>query len=88
MQPTSVQLPRGVRWTSNARLGELPLVAIATGPDGDIATGVLAIGGFARGGLAIGGVALGLLSPHAFGPLAPTESVPEWLRRLVPWIRH
>jgi hypothetical protein len=146
----STQQMRGVRWTSRIRLGELPLVAVATGPDperremrghakaiiaiGDIATGIVAFGGVARGGLAIGGLALGLISlgglsigalglgglafgcfavggaaiggvamgglavgyyavggvalgPHAFGPLGRTDAMPEWLARLVSWIR-
>lgn len=72
-----LQPVRGVRWSSDIRLGGLPLVSIATGPDperrevrghargiiaiGDIATGVVAVGGMARGGIAIGGVALGMI---------------------------
>jgi hypothetical protein len=72
------QGPRGYRYRSGAALGDLPLIAIATGPDlergegrghargvvaiGDIATGVLAIGGVARGLIALGGVALGGLT--------------------------
>jgi hypothetical protein len=68
----------GVRWVSQARLGELPLLSVAIGPDplrgemrghargvlavGDLATGWLAVGGIARGAIAIGGVAVGLLS--------------------------
>jgi hypothetical protein len=66
---------RCVRWRSAATFMDVPLVAVATGPDlergemrghargivalGDIATGVLALGGIARGLVAFGGVALG-----------------------------
>ena len=73
-----MQQMRGVSWASSIRLGNLPLVAIATGPDleqgemrghataftaiGDVATGVVAMGGLARDGLAIGGLAVGLIS--------------------------
>jgi hypothetical protein len=32
----------------------------------------------------VGGAALG---PHAFGPLARMEAMPEWLGRLIPWNR-
>jgi hypothetical protein len=42
------------------------------------------MGGLAVGYYAVGGVALG---PHAFGPIGRTEAMPEWLGRLVPWIR-
>lgn len=74
---------RGVRYESAARIGNLPLLALASGPDpergeirghakgivaiGDVATGVVAIGGLARGFIALGGLALGLVS---FGGLA------------------
>jgi hypothetical protein len=66
---------QGFRWTTVAKIGSLPLVSIAVGPDpalghmrghargvfafGDIATGGMAIGGVARGLIAIGGVAIG-----------------------------
>jgi hypothetical protein len=69
---------RGVRYRSAAGLGDIPLIAIAAGPDpekgelrghakgiialGDMATGVIALGGLARGLLAFGGVALGGIS--------------------------
>lgn len=69
------RVPRGVRYRSAAGLGELPFLAIATGPDpekgelrghargviaiGDVATGVVALGGLARGLLAFGGLAVG-----------------------------
>lgn len=69
---------KGVRYRSGIGLGDIPLLAIATGPDpergefrghargivaiGDMATGVLAIGGLARGFVAVGGLALGLVS--------------------------
>ena len=74
---------RPVRYQSSARIGNLPLVSFASGPDpmrgeirghakgviaiGDMATGVLAIGGLARGLVAIGGLALGVFS---FGGMA------------------
>ena len=64
-----------VRYRSAAGLGDIPFLAIATGPDpekgelrghakgiiaiGDIATGVVALGGLARGLLAVGGLAVG-----------------------------
>lgn len=67
--------PRGVRYRSAVGLGDIPFVAIATGPDpekgelrghakgiiaiGDVATGVVALGGLARGMLAFGGLAVG-----------------------------
>lgn len=66
---------RGVRYRSSIALGDLPLLAIATGPDpetgalrghakgiiamGDVATGVIALGGLARGVVAFGGLAIG-----------------------------
>jgi hypothetical protein len=66
---------RGVRYRSALTLGDIPLVAVATGPDpekgefrghakgifafGDLATGVFAFGGLARGLFAFGGLALG-----------------------------
>lgn len=66
---------QGFRWNSTAKIGSLPLVSIAVGPDpalghmrgyargvfafGNIASGVMAIGGLARGIIAIGGVAIG-----------------------------
>lgn len=69
---------KGVRYRSAIGLGDIPLLAIATGPDpergefrghargivaiGDMATGVVAIGGLARGFVALGGLALGLVS--------------------------
>jgi hypothetical protein len=68
----------GTRYRSAAALGDLPLVAIAVGPDfehgerrghargviaiGDVATGVVAVGGVARGVVALGGLAVGLVS--------------------------
>jgi len=74
---------RGVRYQSAARIGNLPLIAIATGPDpqrgelrghargviaiGDLATGVLALGGLARGFVAVGGLALGVVSLGGLG---------------------
>ncbi|HET7292979.1 MAG TPA: hypothetical protein VFM88_11175 [Vicinamibacteria bacterium] len=70
--------PRGIRYRSSLGLGDIPLLAIAAGPDaergelrghakgiialGDIATGVVALGGVARGLVAIGGLALGGVS--------------------------
>jgi len=69
---------RGVRYRSALGIGDIPLLAIATGPDpdkgefrghargiialGDMATGVVAVGGLARGFLALGGLALGLIT--------------------------
>jgi hypothetical protein len=69
---------RGVRYRSALGIGDLPLVAIATGPDlekgelrghargviaiGDMATGFLAIGGLARGVITLGGLSVGLVS--------------------------
>lgn len=69
---------KGVRYRSAIGLGDIPLLAIATGPDpehgefrghargiiaiGDMATGVVAVGGLARGFVALGGLALGLVS--------------------------
>jgi hypothetical protein len=70
--------PGRVRYRSAVGIGDIPLVAIALGPDpergerrghargivaiGDIATGVVAVGGLATGGIAIGGLSLGLAS--------------------------
>jgi hypothetical protein len=70
--------PGRVRYRSAAGIGDIPLVAVALGPDpdkgerrghargivavGDVATGLVAIGGVATGGLAIGGLSLGLAS--------------------------
>src|SRR5262245_35995871 len=67
--------PRGIRYRSAAALGDIPLLAIAVGPDfeqgelrghakgiialGDIASGFVALGGLARGVLAFGGLAVG-----------------------------
>lgn len=69
---------RGVRCRSALALGDIPFVAIATGPDpekgemrghargiiaiGDLATGVVAIGGLARGVFALGGLAVGAIT--------------------------
>jgi hypothetical protein len=66
---------RCVRYRSSLGLGDIPLLAIASGPDlergeirghargiialGDMATGVIALGGLARGLVAFGGLALG-----------------------------
>jgi hypothetical protein len=66
---------RGVRYRSELRIGDLPLLAVALGPDpekgqfrghakgvfafGDMATGIFAFGGLARGLFAFGGLALG-----------------------------
>jgi hypothetical protein len=74
---------RGLRYQSDARIGNLPWISVASGPDpqrgearghakgiiaiGDMATGVLALGGLARGFVAIGGLALGVVS---FGGLS------------------
>jgi hypothetical protein len=70
--------PAGVRYRSAAAIGDLPLLAIALGPDlrkgqmrghargvvaiGDTAVGGVAIGGLAVGGVAFGGLSLGLVS--------------------------
>ena len=70
--------PRGIRYRSSFTLADIPLRAIAAGPDlergelrghakgiialGDIATGVVALGGLARGLVAIGGLAVGGLT--------------------------
>jgi hypothetical protein len=67
-----------VRYRSAAGIGDIPLVAVALGPDpekgerrghargiiaiGDMATGVVAVGGLATGGVAIGGLSVGLAS--------------------------
>jgi hypothetical protein len=69
---------RGIRYRSAAAIGDIPLLAVAIGPDpdkgqmrghargvfaiGDIATGVVALGGLARGLVAMGGLALGAVS--------------------------
>ena len=61
-----------MRYQSRARIGELPVLAIAFGPDleaqqargyavgvvaiGDVAVGIVAIGGLAVGVLALGGM--------------------------------
>lgn len=74
---------RGIRYRSSLTFADIPLLAIAAGPDpergelrghakgiialGDIATGVVALGGLARGLVAIGGLAVGGLS---FGGLS------------------
>jgi hypothetical protein len=66
---------RGIRYRSELSIGDLPLIAVASGPDpekgefrghakgvfafGDLATGVFAFGGLARGLFAFGGLALG-----------------------------
>ena len=68
----------GIRKSSALRLGGLPLLSIAVGPDpakgeirghakgviaiGDIATGWIAIGGLAFGGVALGGLSVGVLA--------------------------
>lgn len=79
-QVAGLRVPRwkGVRYRSAIGLGDIPLLAVATGPDpergelrghargivaiGDMATGVIAVGGLARGFVALGGLALGLVS--------------------------
>lgn len=69
---------RGIRYRSALALGDVPFLAIATGPDpekgevrghargiiaiGDMATGFLAIGGLARGVVTLGGLSVGLVS--------------------------
>jgi hypothetical protein len=74
---------RTVRKQAGWGLGNIPLWAVAVGPDpergevrghakgivaaGDIATGFVAVGGWARGIVALGGVATGLVS---FGGLS------------------
>ena len=74
---------RGVRKKASWGLGNLPMYAVAVGPDpergevrghakgivavGDIATGFVAVGGWARGIVALGGLATGLVS---FGGLS------------------
>lgn len=73
---------RGVRYRSELRFGNLPLVSVALGPDpaagerrghakgvlaiGDLATGLLAVGGLARGLIALGGSAFGVVSFGGF----------------------
>jgi hypothetical protein len=68
----------GVRYRSAATIGDIPLLAVAMGPDlsrgeirghargivaiGDFATGLIALGGIVRGVVAIGGLALGVVS--------------------------
>ncbi len=70
--------PARVRYRSAIGIGDIPLVAVALGPDpergerrghargiiaiGDMATGVVAVGGLATGGVAIGGLSLGVAS--------------------------
>lgn len=70
--------PRGVRYRTSFGLGNIPLLAVALGPDlaagemrghakgivavGDMATGVVAIGGLARGAISLGGLSVGLVS--------------------------
>ena len=70
--------PGGIRYTSAAAIGNIPLISVAIGPDpakgqwrghargivaiGDMATGVIAIGGLASGGFCIGGLSVGLVS--------------------------
>jgi len=70
--------PRGFRYRSSLSFADMPLLAIAVGPDpergelrghakgivalGDIATGVIAMGGLARGLFAFGGLAIGGLT--------------------------
>ena len=69
---------RGIRYRSALAIGDVPLLAIASGPDpekgefrghargvvavGDLATGIVAIGGLARGVFALGGLSVGLVS--------------------------
>lgn len=66
-----------MRYQSKARIGELPVLAIAFGPDleaqqargyavgvvaiGDMAVGIIAIGGLAVGVLALGGMSAGII---------------------------
>ncbi|PYT24302.1 MAG: hypothetical protein DMG58_26180 [Acidobacteria bacterium] len=68
----------GIRKTSSLRIGNLPLLSIAMGPDpakgeirghakgviaiGDMATGWVALGGLARGGVALGGLSVGVVA--------------------------
>ena len=75
--------PRGIRYRSSLTFADVPLLAIAVGPDpergelrghakgivaiGDMATGVIAMGGLARGLFALGGLAIGGLT---FGGLS------------------
>jgi len=70
--------PRGVRYRTSFGLGNIPLLAVALGPDlaagemrghakgivavGDVATGVIAVGGLARGAVCVGGLSVGLVS--------------------------
>ena len=72
-----------IRYKSEARFLEMPVVSIAVGPDpanhesrghargviamGDIATGVFAMGGVARGVVALGGVAFGGIALGGLG---------------------
>ncbi len=76
-------MPRSIRYTSQAKLFGLPLLAIAQGPEhsrdeqrghargiiaiGDVATGFIAIGGIARGFIAVGGVGFGLFTVAGVG---------------------
>jgi hypothetical protein len=68
----------GIRKTSSLRVGNLPLLSIAIGPDlekgeirgmrrassriGDMAAGWVAIGGLAFGGVALGGLSAGVVA--------------------------
>jgi hypothetical protein len=72
-----------IRYKSSATFLEMPLLAIAVGPDaangeirghargviaiGDIATGVVALGGVARGIIALGGLAIGGIALGGLG---------------------
>jgi hypothetical protein len=72
----------GVRYRSAAAIGDIPLLAVAMGPDlsrgeihghargivaiGDFATGLIALGGVVRGVVAVGGLALGAISVGGF----------------------
>lgn len=72
-----------IRYTSQVRLGQWPILAVALGSDfsrnetrghargiiaiGDVATGFIAIGGLARGVIAVGGVAAGLVTVAGVG---------------------
>lgn len=71
---------RGQRFTSKQMIGGLPLIAIATGPQGrekigrpvgiiaigDVPRGIIAIGGFPLGVIAIGGFARGIIACGGF----------------------
>lgn len=72
-----------IRYKSTATFLEMPMIAIAVGPDaanhevrghargviaiGDIASGVVALGGIARGIIALGGVAIGGIALGGLG---------------------